>query len=292
MIASMTGFGNGAAEGQGVAARVELRSVNSRFTEVQVRCPSRLQALEALVRERVNARAGRGKVSVVVEWEEQGGPATLPTLDEEAALHYLGQLERLRELGDLAGRPELGMVAGLPGVFRAGAAGEVAPQAEGLVLAALEQALDSFEQMRRTEGAALAADLRARVGLIEARLDQIEARSAQARDRLREGLREKLEALLRPGEVPEERLALEVVLLAERSDIAEEVVRFRSHNAQFLAALDQGGEVGRRLNFLLQEQNREANTISSKAAEAQIVHLAVEIKEEVERLREQVQNLA
>ncbi|MBM3279599.1 MAG: YicC family protein [Candidatus Handelsmanbacteria bacterium] len=257
-----------------------------------MRCPSRLQALEGLVRERVSARAGRGKVSVVVEWEEQGGPAALPTLDEEAALHYLGQLERLRELGDMAGRPELGMVAGLPGVFRAGAAGEVAPQAEGLVLAALEQALDSFEQMRRTEGAALAADLRARVELIEARLDQIAARAAQARDRLREGLRDKLEALLRPGEVPAERLALEVVLLAERSDIAEEVVRFRSHNAQFLAALDQGGEVGRRLNFLLQEQNREANTISSKAAEAQIVHLAVEIKEEVERLREQVQNLA
>ena len=146
--------------------------------------------------------------------------------------------------------------------------------------------------MRRSEGAALVADLRARVELIEERLKQIATWAAEARQRLQAQLRQRVEALLRPGEVPEERLALEVVLLAERSDIAEEVVRFHSHNAQFMATLEKGGEVGRRLNFLLQEQNREANTISSKASESQIVHLAVEIKEEVERLREQVQNLA
>jgi uncharacterized protein (TIGR00255 family) len=105
-------------------------------------------------------------------------------------------------------------------------------------------------------------------------------------------LRERVETLLRPGEVDEDRLAQEVVMLAERSDITEEVVRFHSHNAQFLDTLDQGGEVGRRLNFLLQEMNREVNTISSKSHESEIVHLAVGIKEEVERLREQVQNLA
>jgi uncharacterized protein (TIGR00255 family) len=116
--------------------------------------------------------------------------------------------------------------------------------------------------------------------------------AVQARAQYQARLREKAEALLRPGEVDDDRLALEVVLLAERSDVAEEVVRFRSHNAQFLQALDQGGEVGRRLNFLLQEMQREANTISSKSSETAIVHLAVDLKEEVERLREQVQNLA
>jgi uncharacterized protein (TIGR00255 family) len=292
MIASMTGFGSGAAERPGLAARVEVRSVNSRFGEIQLRCPSRLQLLEAPLRERVAGRVARGKVSVVVEWEEQGAAALLPTLDEEIALNYLRELERLRQLGGLGGAPDLALVAGLPGVFKVASAAEAPPEAEELVFAALDQALDSFDQMRRSEGAALAADLRARIGAIEARLAQIAARAAQARERLQAQLREKVEGLLRPGEIPEERLALEVVLLAERSDIAEEVVRFRSHNAQFLAALDKGGEVGRRLNFLLQEQNREANTISSKASEAQIVHLAVEIKEEVERLREQVQNLA
>ncbi|MCC7264999.1 MAG: YicC family protein [Candidatus Latescibacteria bacterium] len=292
MISSMTGFGSGVAESQGLAARVEVRSVNSRFCEVQLRCPSRLQPLEAQVRERVAGRVSRGKVSVVVEWEEQGAVASQPALDEETARNYLRELEKLRQLGGLEGRPDLALVAGLPGVFKVAATAEVSEQAEELVLAALDQALDSFDQMRLAEGAALAADLRARVGQIEARLDLIAAWAAEARDRLREQLRDRINGLLRPGEIPEERLALEVVLLAERSDIAEEVVRFRSHNAQFVAALDKGGEVGRRLNFLLQEQNREANTISSKASEAQIVHLAVEVKEEVERLREQVQNLA
>lgn len=292
MISSMTGFGSGVAEQDGLAARVEVRSVNSRFCEVQLRCPSRLQPLETPIRERVAGRVNRGKVSVVVEWEEQGATASLPTLDEETARNYLRELERLRQLAGLEGQPSLAMVAALPGVFKVAPAAEVSPQAETLVLAALDQALDHFEQMRLAEGAALAADLRARVALIETRLDQIASWAAEARDRLREQLRERVNALLRPGEIPEERLALEVVLLAERSDIAEEVVRFHSHNAQFLAALDKGGEVGRRLNFLLQEQNREANTISSKASEAQIVHLAVEVKEEVERLREQVQNLA
>lgn len=292
MIASMTGFGSGMAENQGLGVRVEVRSVNSRFCEIQLRCPSRLQALEAQLRERVAGRVTRGKVSVIVEWEEQGAAAALPALDEEVARNYLRELERLRQLGGLAGKAELSLVAGLPGVFKVAAGAEVSPEAEGLVLQVLDLALDAFDQMRQAEGAALAADLRARVGMIEERLDQIAVWATAARDRLRVQLREKVEGLLRPGEIPEERLALEVVLLAERSDIAEEIVRFRSHNAQFLAALDKGGEVGRRLNFLLQEQNREANTISSKASEAQIVHLAVEIKEEVERLREQVQNLA
>ncbi len=292
MIWSMTGFGSGLAEAPGMAARVEVRSVNSRFVEVQLRCPSRLQALEAQVRERVAGRVTRGKVSVVIEWEEQGAAGALPSLDEEAVGNYLRQLERLRQLGDLEGRPDLALVAGLPGVFKVAPAVEVAADAERLVLEALDLALDAFDQMRRAEGAALGADLRARVGQIERGLGQIAAWAAEARDRLRGQLRDRVAALLRPGEIPEERLALEVVLLAERSDIAEEVVRFHSHNAQFIAALDKGGEVGRRLNFLLQEQNREANTISSKASEAQIVHLAVEIKEEVERLREQVQNLA
>lgn len=292
MIFSMTGFGGGTAEAPGLAARAEVRAVNSRFCEIQLRCPSRLQALEAQLRERVASRVTRGKVSVIVEWEEQGATAVLPTLDEETARNYLRELERLRQLGELSGKADLALVASLPGVFKVAPAAEVAPEAEELVLKALDVALEGFDQMRRSEGAALVADLRARVELIEERLKQIATWAAEARQRLQAQLRQRVEALLRPGEVPEERLALEVVLLAERSDIAEEVVRFHSHNAQFMATLEKGGEVGRRLNFLLQEQNREANTISSKASESQIVHLAVEIKEEVERLREQVQNLA
>tara|TARA_B100000676_G_C17400286_1_gene494645 strand:- start:127 stop:567 length:441 start_codon:yes stop_codon:yes gene_type:complete len=146
--------------------------------------------------------------------------------------------------------------------------------------------------MRGAEGETLAADLRDRVGLIETHLEQIAELVPNTREQIHNRLREKIAALLEPGAIDEERLAMEVVLIAERSDITEEIVRFRSHNAQFVEALDKGGEVGRRFNFLLQEMNREANTISSKSSDPEIIHRVVEIKEEVERLREQVQNLA
>ena len=159
-------------------------------------------------------------------------------------------------------------------------------------MAAVDTALDELEQMRSTEGETLAADLRSRLQMLGELTDQIEAIAAGGRDAVRHRLREKVEALLRPGEVHEERLATEVVLLAERGDITEEIVRLRSHLEQFFEALDKGGEVGKRLNFLLQEMHREINTISSKSADSDIIHHAVDVKEEVERLREQVQNLA
>jgi uncharacterized protein (TIGR00255 family) len=160
------------------------------------------------------------------------------------------------------------------------------------VLQAVDAALDDLEQMRVAEGATLENDLRTRLDLLTERIGAIETLAAGGRDEVRRRLREKVEALLRPGEVNEERLATEVVLIAERGDITEEVVRFRSHIDQFREALDKGGDVGRRFNFLLQELHREINTISSKSSDSAIIHHAVDVKEEVERLREQVQNLA
>jgi uncharacterized protein (TIGR00255 family) len=292
MITSMTGFGRGAAQGQGARAEVELRSVNSRFLDVQVRCASSIQEFEPAIRERLQARLGRGKISGQVSWEEEVRESRLPRLDEEVAGAYLEGLERLRGLGLVDGRIELALLAGLPGVFRAEEAIPEPEQARDLILRAVDGALDELLAMRRAEGEALGQDMRQRVGLIEERLRRIEELAPLALEQARGRLRERVEALLRPGEVEESRLALEVVLLAERSDIAEEIVRFHSHNAQFVEALERGGEIGRRCNFLLQEMNREANTISSKATDARIVHQVVDIKEEVERLREQVQNLA
>ena len=142
------------------------------------------------------------------------------------------------------------------------------------------------------EGQTLAEDLRRRVELVDSHLEHIAELVPNTREQVQSRLRDKVAALLEPGSIDEDRLAMEVVLIAERSDITEEIVRFRSHNAQFFKGLNKGGEVGRRFNFLLQEMNREANTISSKSSDSEIIHWVVEIKEEVERLREQVQNLA
>jgi uncharacterized protein (TIGR00255 family) len=293
MIASMTGFGSGAVERDGVRVRASLRSVNSRFCDIQVRCPNRIQELEPAIKERLQGRISRGKVTVALEWEEEAQAQALPVLDEEVARAYLRELDRLRQLGGLPERSmDLALVAGLPGLFRTGSLEQEPEQAAEFVLQAVDLALQDFEQMRAAEGAALAVDLQSRVAFLEERLERIEELAVRARSQYQARLREKVEALLRPGEVDEDRLAMEVALLAERSDIAEEIVRFRSHNVQFAEAVTKGGEVGRRLNFLLQEMQREANTISSKSSETAIVHLAVDLKEEVERLREQVQNLA
>jgi uncharacterized protein (TIGR00255 family) len=290
-VTSMTGYGSGLAEGADVTVRVELRSVNSRFCDVQVRCPHMLQDLERGVKERIQKRIGRGKINVTIDLQDERGAAQLPQLDEEMARNYIAQLQKLRVLGEVDGEVELQHVSGLPGIFKV-AAESLPTDLETLVTKALDGALDAFIAMRAEEGVALTRDLRARVATMDRNLGEIRATAASSRDQLEARLRERLEVLLRPGEIDESRLAMEVVLVAERSDITEEIVRFESHNQQFLTTLESGGEVGRRLNFLLQEINREANTISSKSSDIGVTHLVVEIKEEVERLREQVQNLA
>ena len=291
-ITSMTGFGGGAAEGQGVRLGVELRSVNSRYLDIQVRCPSNLQAFEQLIRERVQAQLSRGKVSVNFSWTEEAQQKALPTLDEEVASGYLTQLQRLAELSQSDTQVDLALLARLPGVFSFAAAEPENDEAKELIQAALDEALVEMVAMRTKEGQALAEDLRRRVEAVEAHLEHIAELVPRTREQIQNRLREKVAVLLEPGAIHEDRLAMEVALIAERSDITEEIVRFRSHNAQFFAALDKGGEVGKRFNFLLQEMNREANTISSKSSDSDIIHRVVEIKEEIERLREQVQNLA
>tara|TARA_B110000438_G_C15701617_1_gene601268 strand:- start:213 stop:1106 length:894 start_codon:yes stop_codon:yes gene_type:complete len=291
-ITSMTGFGGGAAEGQGVRLGVELRSVNSRYLDIQVRCPSNLQSFEQLIRERVQAQLSRGKVSVNFSWTEEAQQKALPTLDEEVASGYLTQLQRLAELSQSDTQVDLALLARLPGVFSFAAAEPENDEAKELIQAALDEALVEMVAMKTKEGQALAEDLRRRVEAVEAHLEHIAELVPRTREQIQNRLREKVAVLLEPGAIHEDRLAMEVALIAERSDITEEIVRFRSHNAQFFAALDKGGEVGKRFNFLLQEMNREANTISSKSSDSDIIHRVVEIKEEVERLREQVQNLA
>ena len=316
-IHSMTGFGRAAAERRGLRLAVELRSVNSRYLDIQVRCPADLQPFELAIRERIQARVRRGKINAHLAWEEESQSEALPQLDEEAAKHYLAQLRRLAELAQSEAAEsratlspwkaffarfkgleyfnvgiERVLLAKLPNLFRVQAAALDSAVVQEVLRVGLDQALAELVAMREAEGHTLAADLRARVEAVGVHLERVAERAQATRGQVAERLREKIAALLTLGEVAEDRLATEVALIAERSDVVEEIVRFRSHNAQFLDTLAQGGEVGKRLNFLLQEMHREANTISAKAAAAEIAHWVVEIKEEIERLREQVQNLA
>jgi uncharacterized protein (TIGR00255 family) len=293
LIYSMTGFGNASVESDGLRLRVVLRSVNGRFLDLQIRSPSSLQELEPQIRERLQTRLRRGKVSVHIEVEETAEQSSLPRLNEDVAAQYIKEFKRLAQIAELEDQqPSLEVLGRLPGLFRSEATGIDVDELARLLFETLDKAAADLEQMRSREGETLVEDLRGRVGKIGDLVGQIDEWAQGEKERARQRLRERIDQLLQPGELNEDRIMTEIVLIAERSDITEEIVRFRSHIEQFLGALDEGGEVGRRLNFLLQELHREINTITSKASASEIIHAAVDAKEEIERLREQVQNLA
>lgn len=291
MIGSMTGFGKGVAEGEVGRAIVEIQSVNGRYGDVIVHIPRSLSELEPRIKERVLSVFSRGRINVNVTLQNSAPEQGLPVFKAEVLAAYLKGIEDIRAQGDLPGEVDVMRVAQLPHVF----AFEV-PEIDvdalwDAVSDALDQALSACRAMRSAEGEKLAEDLRERIGAIENLLAQIEALAPGRVEAIRKRLEEKVARFTMPKQVDENRLTMEIALLAERSDITEECVRFHSHNAQFLDMLTREEAVGRRLNFLLQEMLREANTMGSKAGDADIAHVVVGIKEEIEKLKEQVQNI-
>ena len=289
MIASMTGFGKGVAEGEVGRVIVEIRSVNGRFGDVMVRMPRSLAELEPRIKERVLSVFTRGRLDVNITLQGATSEQGLPVLKPEVLAAYLKGIEEIR--ADISGDIDLMQIAQLPQIF----AFEV-PELDSealwkVVSAALSQAIDACRAMCLAEGEKLARDLRTRISVLDEFLQRVEALAPERVETVRTRLEEKLAQLLTPEQIDESRLLMEIALLADRSDITEECVRFHSHNAQFLGMLDRSEAVGRRLNFLLQEMLREANTMGSKAGEATIAHVVVDIKEEIEKLREQVQNI-
>lgn len=291
MIGSMTGFGKGVAEGEVGRAIVEVQSVNGRYGDVIVHIPRSLSELEPRIKERVLSVFSRGRINVNVTLQNSAPEQGLPVFKAEVLTAYLKGIEDIRAQGDLPGEVDVMRVAQLPHVF----AFEV-PEIDvdalwDAVSDALDQALSACRAMRSAEGEKLAEDFRERIGAIENLLAQVEALAPGRVEAIRKRLEEKVARFTMPKQVDENRLTMEIALLAERSDITEECVRFHSHNAQFLDMLDREEAVGRRLNFLLQEMLREANTMGSKAGDADIAHVVVGIKEEIEKLKEQVQNI-
>lgn len=291
MISSMTGFGKGEAHADGLRFSVEIRTVNGRYGDVSVHLPRFLNELEARIKELVLESFERGRIDVSVSAKGDLNGQGLPRLNEEVVGAYLSELRQLKDREEVLGDVTIAGLAGLPNVFMFDTA-SIDVEAAWLVLkpscvAAAEQCV----AMRRAEGAKLAEDFGGRLARLRDLVAEVEKLAPGRTESARKRLEEKLEALLEPGQVDAGRLLTEVALIAERGDITEECVRFRSHNDQFEAALDQSEAVGRRLSFLLQEMLREANTIGSKASDAEIAHLVVEIKEEIEKLKEQALNV-
>ena len=289
----MTGFGRGAASGDGFAVGVEIKTVNNRYLDIHLRAPQELNAIEMEIRKRVKARLSRGRVDLNISLDRTGSEATYQ-INESVVSAYVAALREIQRQFNLGGDIDVTSITRLPGALSS-PRDELNQEIGTAVESAIDEALDSLEQMRGAEGAALAEEMRSRLGKIDAAIPTIEA----AADGLIEGYRQRLhkritELLSRESqtiEVDTARLAQEVAYLADRSDITEELARLKSHVDQFREAIDSDDEVGKRLDFLLQEFNREANTVLSKSTEIPIKEAALAIKAEVEKLREQVQNV-
>jgi uncharacterized protein (TIGR00255 family) len=291
----MTGYGRGEVMLNGLRLTAEVRSVNHRFCELSVRLPRALSALEGEARKLLTERLTRGKISLGVTWggegEHQAEPSATLRLDAHAADRYVTLLREMKAKYGLAGDIDLRSLASLPNIFV-----WEEPTADSEAYAAMlreviSKAAADMVRMKELEGETLRTDLETRVDSIRARVARIRERAPERLRDARTRLRERVNLLLEDGEIPEERVAQEVAILSDRLDCTEECVRLESHCGHFRKLLEEESTPGRKLNFLLQEMNREINTIGSKSSDVPIVEQVVEVKEELERIREQVQNI-
>lgn len=288
----MTGFGRGSAAGENFNVAVDLKTVNNRFLDVHLRLGAELSSLEAVVKRRISARLSRGRVDTNITFERTGEVAY--ELNRPLIAGFITAMRTMQQEFSLTGEPDINIIARLPGALQPVRDGISDEMIAGLERA-IDEALDELEQMRMREGEALAAEMRARLDEIEAYVPVVENATGALVEAYRTRLQKKIgELLARDGqslELDQGRLAQEVAYLADRSDISEEIARLKSHLVQFREAVDSEGETGKRLDFILQELNREANTVLSKSTDLTIKDAALGIKAAVEKLREQVQNV-
>lgn len=295
MIRSMTGFGRADFEVGGIRFEIEIRSVNNRYLDARAKLPRPLSSYEPVVKAAVQARLQRGKVDVTIVQSSSSVATMQLEVDRAAAQQYVLAAAELAENFDVSGSIDVATLLGMPGVTRMSDLEFVEEELDRELETGVGRALDALDAMREREGEALASDFALRLGEISELVRQFESRSGEVLEAVREKLRRRTKQLEQEtGLLDEARLHQEIVIAADRLDIAEELVRLRSHVDQFHAIVgeaDRETPVGRRLDFLLQEMGREANTVGSKASDAPLAHLVVELKTELERLREQVQNV-
>jgi len=291
MIRSMTGYGSGELERDGQRLTAEIRSVNHRYCEVSIRAPRLVSMFEDQIRQLVQERFSRGKISLTITWAGAGESGEVLKLNEPVADRYMALLEQLRRRYDLKADVDMKTLAALPDIFTWEHSALSDEETWTIVKKVVEAACTSMDTMKQREGKALEKDLLERLQMIGEQLAMVAERAPHRPKEAKDKLESRLQQLLGDVELDPTRLAQEVALMADRLDCTEECVRLAAHLDQFrhLAA---GNEMaGRKLNFLLQEMNREANTIGSKSNDVEITRAVIVMKEETERLREQVQNV-
>lgn len=288
----MTGYGRGEVSRGGVSATVEVRGVNNRFLDVTARMPRSLSQREKDVKEIVRTFVSRGGLTVAVMVEEESDGVVPMTVNKSAARSYARLLNDLRKAAKIREHVKLEHIMKYSEVFEVKREEETDERIWRVVEEALRGAMENFNEMRTKEGSELAKDLEQRVRWIDETVGTIERLSKDRIPEERQKLTERISQLLEDKSIIDQnRMELEIALLADKLDVTEECVRFRSHNKFFLEAMAGKEMAGRKLNFLVQEINREANTIGSKTNDTEIAHLVVKMKEELEKVREQLQNI-
>ncbi|MFN2411683.1 MAG: YicC/YloC family endoribonuclease [Pyrinomonadaceae bacterium] len=289
---SMTGFGRGATTGDNFSVSIDLKTVNNRFLDINMRLPSELQELEAETKRAISLRLSRGRVDVNLQYEQSGEIAY--EVNRPMITGFLAAMQEMQGEFSLGGEADVNVIARLPNVLVPKKHDFTEAFTHG-VASALAAALDDLEQMRKAEGEMLRNEISSRLDSIERLLLPVEADAGSVAEEYRQRLTKRIGDMLSKSEsqveIDQGRLAQEIAYLADRADISEEIARLRTHIEHFRNIMSEESEVGKRLDFLTQELNREANTITSKSGNVAIKESALAIKSDIEKIREQIQNV-
>lgn len=291
MIRSMTGYGRGEAVLHDRTITVELRAVNNRYLDCTVKIPRLYVFAEEAIKSCVQKQVGRGKVDVFVSIDATAADKIDVSLNKPVADGYYQALKQMQAAYGLTDDISVSLLSRFPDVFLVEKEQGDADVIAGDIVQVLTQALADFNAMREREGEKLAQDIQGRAQTIASLVSQVEERSPQTVAEYREKLRQRMQEVLENTQLDESRILTEAALFADKVAVDEETVRLRSHLDQLGQMLEQGGAIGRKLDFLIQEFNREANTIGSKCSDVALARVVVELKGEIEKIREQVQNI-
>ena len=291
LVKSMTGYGRAVETVNGRQFTVELRSVNNRYLDCSVKAPRMLSFAEEAVKQAVKNSISRGKVDVFITVHSENGVDATVTLNTAVVEGYLAAMEQMAEKYPVKNDISVSLLSRMPEVFSVEKPEVDEQQLLNDLMCVVVLALESYDAMRVAEGKALENDLRSRGATIEGLVAQVEAGNAQTVVDYRHRLENKLREVLSSTNIDESRILTEAAIFADKVAVDEETVRLRSHLQQMYGMLQSGGAVGRKLDFLLQEMNREANTIGSKCTDVRLARIVVEIKAELEKIREQTQNI-
>lgn len=291
MIQSMTGFGRGEVTAGGRQITVEIKSINHRYCEIQVKLPKKYNPLEDKLRQYLTGALSRGKIDLFIKMEDREGSSQEMRIDKGLALKYHNEIRDLAATLSIPMNLGVAELIALPGIMAIEDATEEMEEVWQILQAPLDGALNHLIEMRQAEGARIASDFFQRLSYLEELRSQLLTFAPAVVENYRQRLTTRISELLGQQPLDENRLIQEIAMFADRASVDEELVRLDSHFRQFRELLDSGQPVGRKLDFLCQEMNREINTVGSKANDLAMTKIVVEVKSELEKLREQVQNI-